>query len=253
MPPQSNSNDSTSFILVVTSFHVESSRNFILPQVVHLISPLPLFAQHSLSADVWQNLVIATQPDQMIGRKRDVLSVCRSLSFLPQLPHLSPKISAPLKRLGQKLNLPVTCIPLVRSELKTWKVKTHLKICQKTLLKKNKFLFSASITVLSTRWPAFLEPSPSHRIFRPHPPVQPPSPVQGDAHPQCSPIRSTSLPRTCTHPTSHPEWRTRNRSLCHRNETSRWHRRWRCPRSSSCRTIPLFSIPSLYRTEKGGF
>ncbi|KAH9976249.1 formyl transferase [Lactifluus volemus] len=39
----------------------------------------------------------------MIGRKRDVLSV------------------SPLKRLGQKLNLPVTSIPHVRSELKTWK------------------------------------------------------------------------------------------------------------------------------------
>ncbi|KAH9036201.1 formyl transferase, partial [Lactarius pseudohatsudake] len=53
--------------------------------------------------DVWQNLIIATQPDQLIGRKRDVLSV------------------SPLKNLGHKLNLPVTTIPHVRSELKTWK------------------------------------------------------------------------------------------------------------------------------------
>ncbi|KAH9174868.1 formyl transferase [Lactarius sanguifluus] len=53
--------------------------------------------------DVWQNLIIATQPDQLIGRKRDVLSV------------------SPLKSLGHKLNLPVATIPHIRSELKTWK------------------------------------------------------------------------------------------------------------------------------------
>ncbi|KAI9465341.1 formyl transferase [Lactarius psammicola] len=55
------------------------------------------------ATDVWQNLIIATQPDQLIGRKRDVLSV------------------SPLKSLGHKLNLPVTTIPHIRSELKTWK------------------------------------------------------------------------------------------------------------------------------------
>ncbi|KAF8270430.1 formyl transferase [Lactarius quietus] len=55
------------------------------------------------ATDVWQNLTIATQPDQFIGRKRDVLSI------------------SPLKSLGDKLNLPVTTIPHVRSELKTWK------------------------------------------------------------------------------------------------------------------------------------
>jgi hypothetical protein len=32
----------------------------------------------SSPADVWQNLLIATQPDQMIGRKRDILSVRQS-------------------------------------------------------------------------------------------------------------------------------------------------------------------------------
>ncbi|KAN0125557.1 Formyltransferase [Russula decolorans] len=51
---------------------------------------------------VWQNLLIATQPDQMIGRKRDILSV------------------PPLKTLGDELKLPVTTIPQIRSELKTW-------------------------------------------------------------------------------------------------------------------------------------
>ncbi len=35
-------------------------------------------------ADVWQNLLIATQPDQLIGRKRDILSVRQS--SLPSLP-----------------------------------------------------------------------------------------------------------------------------------------------------------------------
>ncbi|KAN0127396.1 Formyltransferase [Lactarius tabidus] len=55
------------------------------------------------ATDVWQNLTIATQPDQLIGRRRDTLSV------------------SPLKSLGQKLDLPVTTIPHIRSELKTWK------------------------------------------------------------------------------------------------------------------------------------
>jgi hypothetical protein len=32
----------------------------------------------SSPADVWQNILIATQPDQMIGRKRDILSVRQS-------------------------------------------------------------------------------------------------------------------------------------------------------------------------------
>ncbi|KAI0000843.1 formyl transferase [Russula vinacea] len=61
-----------------------------------------VFEELYSATDVWQNLLIATQPDQMIGRKRDVLSV------------------SPLKTLGHKLKLPVTTIPHVRSELKTW-------------------------------------------------------------------------------------------------------------------------------------
>jgi hypothetical protein len=32
----------------------------------------------SSPADVWHNLLIATQPDQLIGRKRDILSVRQS-------------------------------------------------------------------------------------------------------------------------------------------------------------------------------
>jgi hypothetical protein len=32
----------------------------------------------SSPTDVWQNLLIATQPDQMIGRKRDILSIRQS-------------------------------------------------------------------------------------------------------------------------------------------------------------------------------
>lgn len=40
----------------------------------------------SSPADVWQNLLIATQPDQMIGRKRDILSVRQS----PHSPTFSP-------------------------------------------------------------------------------------------------------------------------------------------------------------------
>ncbi|KAI9510312.1 Formyltransferase [Russula earlei] len=55
------------------------------------------------ATDVWQSLLIATQPDQMIGRKRNVLSV------------------SPLKTLGNDLNVPVTTIPHVRSELEAWK------------------------------------------------------------------------------------------------------------------------------------
>ena len=77
----------------------------------------------SSPTDVWQNLLIATQPDQMIGRKRDILSIRQS-----PLPTLSASFShssaslAPLKTLSDKLKLPVTTIPQIRSELKTWTV-----------------------------------------------------------------------------------------------------------------------------------
>ncbi|KAI0289394.1 formyl transferase [Russula brevipes] len=61
-----------------------------------------VFKELYRATDVWQNLLIATQPDQLIGRKRDVLSV------------------SPLKSLGNELKIPVTTIPHIRSELKTW-------------------------------------------------------------------------------------------------------------------------------------
>jgi hypothetical protein len=76
----------------------------------------------SSPADVWQNLLIATQPDQMIGRKRDILSVCQSLYLSLQPASCSSASLAPLKTLGNKLKLPVTTIPHIRSELKTWTV-----------------------------------------------------------------------------------------------------------------------------------
>ena len=77
----------------------------------------------SSPTDVWQKLLIATQPDQMIGRKRDMLSVCQSrYPSLPlRLSHSSASL-APLKTLSEKLKLPVTTIPQIRSELKTWTV-----------------------------------------------------------------------------------------------------------------------------------
>ncbi|KAI0251217.1 formyl transferase [Lactifluus subvellereus] len=72
------------------------------------------------ASDVWQNLIIATQPDQIIGRKRDVLSVCQFLSSSAVVALIVRVIIAPLKRLGEQLSLPVATIPHVRSELKTW-------------------------------------------------------------------------------------------------------------------------------------
>jgi methionyl-tRNA formyltransferase len=75
----------------------------------------------SSPADVWQNILIATQPDQMIGRKRDILSVCQSPSLPLRLSYSSASL-APLKTLGDELKLPVTTIPQIRSELKTWTV-----------------------------------------------------------------------------------------------------------------------------------
>jgi hypothetical protein len=82
----------------------------------------------SSPTDVWQNLLIATQPDQLIGRKRDILSIrqssllCRTQSTLFVLLINSSASLAPLKTLSDKLKLPVTTIPQIRSELKTWTV-----------------------------------------------------------------------------------------------------------------------------------
>ncbi len=50
-------------------------------------------------ADVWQNLLIATQPDQMIGRKRDILSVRQS-------PHLLSIASFSFKRVASSVENP---------------------------------------------------------------------------------------------------------------------------------------------------
>ncbi|KAH9956274.1 formyl transferase, partial [Russula dissimulans] len=71
------------------------------------------------ATDVWQSLLIATQPDQMIGRKRTSSLFVSSLSLSGPVSY-STALLAPLKTLGHNLNLPVTTIPHVRSELKTW-------------------------------------------------------------------------------------------------------------------------------------
>jgi hypothetical protein len=82
----------------------------------------PQIAERAVwTADVWHNLLIATQPDQMVGRKRDVLSVCQSSASSPRPVSYSSTLLAPLKALGNKLGVPVTTIPPIRSELKTWK------------------------------------------------------------------------------------------------------------------------------------
>ncbi|KAI0266494.1 Formyltransferase [Gloeopeniophorella convolvens] len=62
-----------------------------------------VFEKLHQARDVWKSITVATHPDQMIGRKRDLLSV------------------SPLKNLGHELNVPVVTIPHVRSELRTWK------------------------------------------------------------------------------------------------------------------------------------
>jgi methionyl-tRNA formyltransferase len=98
--------------------------------------PFLAFAHQLLLADVWQNLIIATQPDQMIGRRRDVLSICQSLSSSAVALSLltGSVIIAPLKDLGKKLNLPVATIPHLRSDLKTWTVHSFAScyICRAT-------------------------------------------------------------------------------------------------------------------------
>jgi hypothetical protein len=66
--------------------------------------------------------------------------------------------------------------------------------------------------------PATLQSSPSHCIFWAHPSIRPSIAFQTDAHTQCTPIRTTSLPRPCAYPAGHPKWRRRHRSLRHRNE-----------------------------------
>jgi hypothetical protein len=75
--------DSTFFILDVMNSPARYLRSSTTPQVrhSHFLWALPRIDASS-PVDVWQNLLIATQPDQMIGRKRDILSVCQSLCLL---------------------------------------------------------------------------------------------------------------------------------------------------------------------------
>ncbi|KAF8652409.1 hypothetical protein AX16_004437 [Volvariella volvacea WC 439] len=53
--------------------------------------------------DVWQELCIATHPDEKVGRRGSKLSV------------------SPLKLLGESLNVPVHTIPRTKPEFRTWK------------------------------------------------------------------------------------------------------------------------------------
>ena len=72
--------------------------------------------------DVWEELIIATQPDMYVGRRKSVLSVCKldfkSTSLLKRLIWTS----APLRIFGEKLELPVHTIPEKKSEFKSWEV-----------------------------------------------------------------------------------------------------------------------------------
>ncbi|KAF8805203.1 Formyltransferase [Phlegmacium glaucopus] len=52
--------------------------------------------------DVWEEIIIATQPDMYVGRRKSILSV------------------SPLKIFGEKLKLPVHTIPEKKPEFKTW-------------------------------------------------------------------------------------------------------------------------------------
>ncbi|KAF8636913.1 hypothetical protein AX17_003164 [Amanita inopinata Kibby_2008] len=65
-------------------------------------SCLVLKELHS-ATDVWEELVIATQPDQRVGRRGSQLSV------------------SPLKLLGETLNLPVHTIPPTKPQFRQWK------------------------------------------------------------------------------------------------------------------------------------
>jgi hypothetical protein len=59
----------------------------------------------SSPADVWQNLLIATQPDQMIGRKRDVLSVCQSLCLFSIYIFLFKRVVSSVEDLGPQTQI----------------------------------------------------------------------------------------------------------------------------------------------------
>ncbi|KAL1742457.1 formyl transferase [Schizophyllum fasciatum] len=61
-----------------------------------------VFRQLHDAKDVWQELHIATQPDEHVGRRGSQLSV------------------SPLKALGQSLDVPVYEIPHTKPEFKTW-------------------------------------------------------------------------------------------------------------------------------------
>ena len=67
------------------------------------LRPFQLEIDTSSPTDVWQNLLIATQPDQMIGRKRDILSVRQSP--LHSLPPASPA-SFSFKRVSSSIENP---------------------------------------------------------------------------------------------------------------------------------------------------
>ena len=71
--------------------------------------------------DVWEEIIIATQPDMYVGRRKSVLSVCKLDSSLGCLKRLI-WTSAPLRIFGEKLGLPVHTIPETKSEFKSWEV-----------------------------------------------------------------------------------------------------------------------------------
>ena len=63
-----------------------------------------------------------TQPDMKVGRRGSQLAVC-TFQYFTVLQKLTPyALSAPLKTLGEQLNLQVQYIPRDKAAFKTWKL-----------------------------------------------------------------------------------------------------------------------------------
>jgi methionyl-tRNA formyltransferase len=75
------------------------------------------------SLDVWDEISVATHPDEWTGRRGARLSICEySHTSLSSKWLFNSVRIAPLKLLAQTLNIPVHTIPHTKSNFKTWKV-----------------------------------------------------------------------------------------------------------------------------------
>lgn len=114
------------------------------------------------ASDLWQNILVATNPDKKVGRRGSLLSV------------------SPLKILSQTLNLPVHSIPHTKPEFRQWKLPPPFSELQMDSPNPDHLLVTASFgrILTTTQLDAFL---PTRRL-NVHPSLLPayrgPAPIQ---------------------------------------------------------------------------